>query len=174
MEQRTRLQESISEIRREDFRGEWKTDIYIDPEAGSIYTYLTTGGVPGMAYAGTHQLIVSVKPNAIAESVYDYLIGIEDKLQLLLDCWSQSSGWTQEGFSLLASIHCQPVEIAQYWNAGDWLDPVIPDLKRFWVEGKTAEEIIDLQGCGNEIDGMCDRQEAIAWLESKIKEWEDD
>ncbi len=178
------LRQSIEEIKDYDFSGEWKTDIYLDPEQQALYTFTDTGGIPMDAYHGIDLRIITIKPGAIAESVYDYLSSIEEDLESLLDEY-EGSEWNghnhigkwkkdEDGMNTLDAIHSEYPQIAYYWDAGDWFSPVISDLRRSWQEGKTAEEIIDEQGCGNEIDGMCDRGEAIAWLEGKIEEWENE
>jgi hypothetical protein len=51
---------------------------------------------------------------------------------------------------LLEFLSQQQIEIAYYWDAGDWFEPVTESLKSAWQEGKTAEEIIDAEGCGDE------------------------
>ena len=33
------------------------------------------------------------------------------------------------------------------------------------------QSLIDSENCGNEVDGMCDRAEAIQWLQRRMDEW---
>lgn len=177
----TALRQSIEAIKDYDFSGQWKTNIYLDPEAKNIYPFTNTNCIPGTAYHNIDQFILTVSPSAIAASVYDYLIEIEEELQAIIEEYQGSEWngnnhvgrWSEEGMNLKAalSMNHHP-EIASYWDAGDWFEPVTGELKTAWEEGKTAEEIIDEQGCGDEINGMCDRSEAIEWLNRKINEWQ--
>jgi hypothetical protein len=176
------LHTSIEAIKNDDFTGEWKTDIYLDPISERIYSFTNTGGIPMDAYNGIDLRILTVRPGAIAESVYDYLSSIEELLKTLLGEfegteWNGSNEigkWKrdEDGFNTLDYIQSSYApEIASYWPAGDWFSPITYELKVKWETGMTAEEIIDSEGCGDPIDGMCDRDEAIAWLEQQIEEW---
>lgn len=173
------LHTSIEAIKDHDFSGQWSTDIYLDPVAQTVYTFLDTNCTPATAYHNIDRRILSVSPNAIASSVYDWLSNVEDTLASLVgeyegsewDGNNDKGKWTEAGEELLDYLNQLPREIASYWDAGEWFSPVEGDLKASWESGLTAEQIIDEQGCGNDVDGMCDRAEAIAWLERKIAEW---
>lgn len=62
------LHQSIEDIQYEDFTGQWKTDIYLDPESQKLYTFTNTGGIPMDVYHGIDVRILTVNPGAIAES----------------------------------------------------------------------------------------------------------
>jgi len=179
------LRESIEAIAAEDFTAQGTTTaIYLDPEKQNVYTFLDTGAIPMTAYHNIDQLVLRVRPGAIASSVYNELLVIEDRLAAILGqyqgtVWNGSNHigkWSQDGLDQMEALdeyQGQRVnEIAYYWDAGDWFSPVSDTLKASWQEGQTAEQIIDGQGCGSEQDGMCDRDAAIAWLKEKIGEWE--
>lgn len=175
------LHSSIESIKDYDFSGEWRTSIYLDPEDRCIYTFTDTNCIPRTAHNGIDRFIISVSPKAIAESVYDWLSYIESDLEEILEGYKGSHWngknhvgmWTPESLEYLDEVlQRHPPEIATYWDAGDWFSPVESNLKAQWEEGKTAEEIITEDQCGNSIDGMCDRDEAIAWLKDKIDQWE--
>lgn len=182
----TALRQSIEEIGQEDFAGEWKTDIYLDPESKKLYSFTATGGIPMDAYHKIDRRILTVSPTAIASSVERYLIEIEDELESLIEGyqgsdWNGSNhigSWSEDALLILEKIAETQIDsishhsIAHYWDADEWFSPITSDLKSAWQEGKTAEQIIDEQGCGtDDADGMCDRDEAVSWLETKIAEW---
>lgn len=176
------LLDSIESLKTEDFSGQWKTDIYLDPEAQKIYTFLDTGGIPMSAYHRIDRRILTVSPSSIPSSVHRAVASVADKLEFLVSLYGGSEWngnnhvgqWSEEAELLYDCIQEELAssEIASYWDAGDWFSPIIPTLRAEWKAGKTAEQIIDEQGCGDEIDGMCDRDEAIAWLQSEIDKWE--
>ena len=177
------LRESIEAIAAEDFTAQEKaTAIYLDPEKRNVYTFLETGGTPMAAYHKIDKLVLRVYPGAIASSVYNELLVIEDRLAAILGeyqgtVWNGSNHvgkWSQDGLDQMEALgeYQGQREIAYYWDAGDWFSPVSETLKASWEEGQTAEQIIDGQGCGSEQDGMCDRDEAISWLKEEIGEWE--
>jgi len=175
-----KLRKSIDAIANEDFSGKWQTDIYFDPERSIVWTFLNTGNsVPSDAWHGIDKHILKVLPGAIASSVHRYLLDNEDIILSILEGyegqeWDGSNhkgSWTEDSMDQLALLHQEPTEIGFYWDAGEWFSPIERDLKESWKAGKTADAIIDEQGCGDDVDGMCDRGEAIEWLQSKIEEW---
>lgn len=181
-ETQTALHTSILELADYDFSGEWKTDIYLDPETEKLYTFTNTGGVPRTVFHGIDQHILSVSPKVIPQSVVDALLYVESLLESVLKGWEGTEWngnnhiglWSEDSLDLLTEIQqkTNDYEIAHYWDASEWFSPVIDDLKTAWREGKTAEQIIDAENLGNDADGMCDRSEAISWLEYMIGEWE--
>lgn len=176
------LSASISEIGNYDFSGEWKTDIYLDPEARRLYTFTDTNCFPVTAYHSIDQLILTVYPTAIASSVESHLKSIESTLLALLDEyqgseWNGSNHigqWSLKGKELMEYLDQLPVEIASYWEPNDWFEPVISELKAKWESGMTAQQIIDSEHCGDDADGQCDPTKAVGWLEDLIEEWEAD
>lgn len=179
---RQTLIDSIEALKDEDFSvgSGFKTDIYLDPEAEKIYTFVGSNSQPMTAYHRIDRRIVTANSSAIPASVYSAIKSLEDNLDLLIDQYEGSEWngnnhvgqWSESAEDTLESIWDQQLEIASYWDASDWFEPVTDQLKDAWENGQTAEQIIDEQGCGNEADGMCDRDEAITWLESKIEEWQ--
>ncbi|MGL5923751.1 hypothetical protein [Chroococcidiopsis sp.] len=176
------LRASIEALQEEDFSGSWggwKTDIYLNPEDGTVYCFLDIGqGIPQESHNGIDKRILTVYPSAIAQSVYSWVVSIEDTLEAMLkeylgsefDGHNPIGRWSSKGIELLDYVRSQDTDtIASWWDAEDWFDP--DDLKPLWIEGKTAEEIIDQHGCGDVFNGMVDRDEAIAWLDDRIEEW---
>ena len=175
------LHQSIEQLKDYDFSGEWKTDIYLDPIAKTVYPFTSTNGMPMEAFHKIDRHILTVSSASIPASVYNHINEIEEVLERVLmgfdgEEWDANNNhigkWNEDAENALDYIHQLPVEIACYWEASDWLEPVEYYLKCEWESGMSADVIIDSEGwCGGEIDGMCDRSEAIAWLEDKIEEW---
>ena len=181
---RQALIDSIESLKTEDFSvcSGFKTDIYLDPETERIYTFVGSNSTPMSAYHNIDRHILRVGDGAISASVYNAIKDVEDDLHDLLDLYNGSEWngsnhigqWSEKATELNLRIDDKlfQAEIASYWDAGDWFSPIAGDLKAEWESGKTAEQIIDEQGCGDEIDGMCDQNEAIDWLEGRIEEWQ--
>jgi hypothetical protein len=179
---RQTLIDSIESLKDEDFDtpSGFKTDIYLDPEAEKVYTFVGNNSYPRDAHHKIDLRILTVHSGAIPASVYCAIKAIEDILDELIALykgseWNGSNHigqWEPEVDDALEFIHQVDHQIGHYWEPSDWFGPVMSDLKSAWKEGKTAEETIDLEGCGNDQDGMVDRAVAIAWLETQITEWE--
>ena len=178
------LIDSIEALKDEDYSvcSGFRTDIYLDPEEGKVYTFVGSNSHPRSAHHNIDRHILRVDDGAIAESVYDAVKSIESNLDDLLDLylgseWNGSNDigqWDERSVELeeyiAEALSSNP--IASYWLPGDWFEGIMDELKTSWAEGKTAIAIIDEQGCGDTQDGMVDRDDAIAWLESQFSEWE--
>ena len=177
------LIDSIESLKDEDYSvcSGFRTDIYLDPEEGKVYTFVGSNSHPRSAHNNIDRHVLRVDDGAIAESVYDAVKSIESNLNDLLDLYNGSEWngsnhigqWDESANDLHERIIESLTEspIASYWLPGDWFEGVMNELKTSWTEGKTAIAIIDEQGCGNSVDGMVDRGEAISWLERMFEEW---
>ena len=178
------LHNSIEQIKTEDFTGEHKTNIYLDPERKVIYTFTDTGAVPANAYWGIDKCILTVFPNAISNSVYNVLLEIENDLENLVEnhyLGSEHDGrnwhgkWTEESDWIMEQIDGKTIDqIAYYWEPDDWYESLMKELHDGWEAGQSPEEIVDYYGCGDELNGIVDRDSAIEWLKCRFQEWEND
>jgi len=178
------LLESIEAILAEEFSDNRPTDIYLDPEAGRLYTFSERGAIPISAYHGIDRRILTVQECAIPASVKRCLFELLDTLVSILDLYegtewtgrSHIGVWPDEALQLLEATRNGHFaqDLAYYMDSYDWFEPILSKLKFRWWEGATAEEIIDEEGCGDEdsLDGMCHRDDAVAWLKAEIAEWE--
>ena len=178
------LLESIESILAEEFSDNCPTDIYLDPEAGRLYSFSERGAIPISAYHGIDCRILTVQEGAIPASVKRCLFELLDTLVSILDLYegtewtgrSHIGVWPDEALQLLEATRNGHFaqDLAYYWDACEWFEPILSELKFRWEQGGTAEQIIDDEGCGSEesVDGMCDRDEAIAWLKTEIADWE--
>jgi len=175
------LRQSIEAIRDCDFSGEWKTDIYLDPEKCALYTFTNTGGIPASAYHKIDTRILGVRPSAIAASVTDALLEVEPLLERLTkeyrgtewDGSNHKGLWTECAEELCEAIDekIHAFEIASYWDASDWFGEVKYDIKSLWMQGSCPAQIVDELGCGDEINGMCDRNDAINYVTRLCDDW---
>ncbi len=180
---RQTLVNSIEALQNETFTcaSGFSYDVYLDPEAEKIYTFLNSNAVPVAAYHKIDLRILTLNNGAIPESVYSALKEVEDNLDTLINHykgaeWDGSNHkgqWEPEAFNLLEYLQQKDFEIGYYWEPEDWFEPVLGSLRQQWEDGSTAEEIVDREGCGTPVDGMVDRDAAIEWLEEQIREWEE-
>ena len=179
------LLDSIKDIVEEGFNFENDTQIYLDPESARLYTFHSRGSIPATAYNGIDQHVLTVRSLAIPSSVERYLLKMVGTLAFVLNSYkgtewdghNQIGVWSDEALESLEVLSGEAHGnewIAYYWDACDWFEPSLDELKFRWEQGETAELIIDDEGCGSEdcLDGMCDRDEAVAWLKAEIAEWE--
>jgi hypothetical protein len=177
------LMKSIESVGAEEFNSEFSTGVYLSGEKGIVYSFLKTGGIPSGVYNNLDVEIMSVPSgHVIGDTVLAALQGHAEEIQELLSSY-QGSEWdgsnhrgqwnsqALEWFSecVAPQLSC---EVGSYWNASDWFEPVIGELKDRWEAGETVEAIIDSENLGtNDQDGCCDKQEAVDWLQMMFEEW---
>jgi hypothetical protein len=180
----TSLHLSILELNNESFfvPSGHKTDIYLDTEKRTIYSFVSNGGVPVCAYNGIDTLILSVWDRAIPAAVVDTLLDLEDDLLCVLSCYEGTEYDGRNHVGVWASgatdakeflwEKANSLSIGSFWDPSDWFGDVLEDLQNSYASGKTPTEIITEQHLGDWQDGECDRDEAIAWLEDMIQLWD--
>jgi len=184
--EKTALQLSIEALGSENFNvcDGHKTDIYLDPEKKAVYTFVGSNSSPMAAFNNIDLHLLRVHNGSIASSVQAAIDNVSDNIGSVLALylgteWNGNNHVGQWGEGLCDELECLQEKLsltpaACYWDASEWFDPVLDDLKTEWEAGKTAEQIIDGQNLGDDCDGEVDRNEAIAWLNGMIGEWSAD
>jgi len=182
-ETKTALQESIEAIGSENFNvcdGQ-KTDIYLDPEKKAVYTFVGSNSSPMAAFHNIDLHLLTVHNGSIPSSVQAAIESVSENIDSVLALylgteWDGNNHIGQWGEDFGAEVEClqeklSSIPLACYWDASEWFNPVVDELKEDWKTGKTAEQIIDGQNLGNDCDGEVDRDEAIGWLNGMIEDW---
>ncbi len=178
---RQTLTDSIEALMEEDFNciSGFKNDLYLDPEREKVYTHVGKNSMPMEAFHNIDTFIISIHPKAIPTSVYNAVKAIENGLDSLIDEfrgteWNGNDHigqWTEDAGGILECLAQIQHKIAYYWDPSDWFESVSDsDIQSLIDEGRTAEQIVDTLGCGNDTDGMVDRTDAISWMTNHI-EW---
>jgi hypothetical protein len=177
-----KLIDSIEALANEDYacQSGWQTNIYLNPENETVYTFLTCNSVPASAYHNIDQFICKVWNEAIPESVRDGVMSVIDRLQAILDDY-QGSEWNgsnhvgrwkirgteddQESYEPIS----QDISIGYYYDPCDWFVDQDEMIKTFCA-GKTAQQYCDDSNLDNGTEGAVKPGEALSWLEARWEE----
>jgi hypothetical protein len=178
-----KLIDSIEALANEDYacQSGWKTDIYLNPESGTVYAFLTSNSVPVSAYHNIDQHICKIRDRAIPETVKDGVMSVIDRLQAILDdyqgaVWNGNNhvgSWKVRGTEDDQSFYdpiSQDISISYYYDPGDWFAGDQRKMLKAFFAGKTAQQYCDDSSLDNGSEGAVLPSEALHWLETRWEE----
>ena len=158
----------------------WHTDIYLDPETGKVYPFETINGTPERAYHNIDQFICRVGNRAVAKSVRDNILLMDERLKDILGLFigaewngqnhvgkwreSRDHDW-REPFHQCFREH---ISIKTYADPDSWFAD--QDLKALWMAGKSPREVVDSSKLDNG-DECCHEGDAIEYVEELWAMW---
>jgi len=187
-EQRKTLNASIQSLRNDDYSAPcsgYRQDLYIDPEKHTVYVFTCVGaGIPAAAWHNRQVQILRIPADAIAESVCNAVLMVEERLAELCDRylgseWDGSNHvgrWAEDGGGVLEWVGDRIPEIACYWDAGDWFsgDGTDDDIRARLRSGKKPQEILADLYLGDESIGEVREADALEWIKGLAAETDDD